>query len=77
MILNALTKRKRNGWQVAIKEHLQHVSPSFRDGYRAGWLDTFLDVRSPIGATSPDGNYRDGYVQGVKDYKGAWLASGE
>jgi hypothetical protein len=60
---------KHRTWEDGIAEYDSSLanSPSFRDGYRAGWLDCSLKRRSQIAIGSPVSRFSFGYDCGCRD----------
>jgi hypothetical protein len=46
---------------------MQHVIPSFKEGYRNGHADALLGLRLMIALTSPHAEYREGYHKAQAD----------
>ncbi len=56
----------RRTWEHAIRDYATYLGdcPSWREGFRAGWLDACLDQRSEVALNSHYGQYANGYWQG-------------
>ncbi len=55
-------------WKDAIRYQKFPMShkdyDSYREGFRSGWLDRYLENNSIIAKTSPWGQYAMGYIDG-------------
>lgn len=56
-------------WDQHIATHAYQHRPSFREGYRAGWLDCCMAVDSAIARRPQDSDYTYGYRIGTFDFR--------
>jgi hypothetical protein len=62
---------KRLPWEDAIKYYRYPSTcvESYTEGFRSGWIDSYLGLDSRIAKTSSWGNYASGYVDGKNAYR--------